>query len=155
MGNTILWLPRWTAVNQIDNGNLESHFFDYSDNLLKYVDGQDHYRLVVRPHPLMFENYIKYGLMSEQDVLTYKEVMKNNGRFSLDEKPSYDDAFNTADVLVADYSSTIIEFFLRRKPIIYCGKREELSPQIADVTKTFYYANGWDQLKKILDDGNA
>lgn len=152
MGNTILWLPRWTAVNQIDNGNLESHFFDYSDNLLKYVDGQDHYRLVVRPHPLMFENYIKYGLMSEQDVLTYKGVMKNNGKFSLDEKPSYDDAFNTADVLVADYSSTIIEFFFRGKPIIYCGKREELSPQIADVTKTFYYVNGWEQLKKVLDD---
>ena len=152
MGNTILWLPRWTAAKQIDDGNLASHFFDYGDSLFEYVDGQDHYRLVVRPHPLMFENYIKYGLMSEQDVLTYKEVMKNNGRFSLDEKPSYDDAFNTADVLVADYSSTIIEFFLRRKPIIYCGKREELSPQIADVTRTFYYVDGWEQLKKVLDD---
>lgn len=152
MGNTILWLPRWTVAKQVDDGNLTSHFFDYSDSLLGYVDGQEHYRLVIRPHPLMFENYIKYGLMSDQDVLTYKEVMKNHRKFSLDEKPSYDDAFNTADVLVADYSSTIIEFFLMGKPVIYCGKREELSTQIADVTKTFYYANGWDQLKKILDD---
>ena len=152
MGNTILWLPRWTATNRIDHGNLASHFFDYSDNLLEYVDGQDYYHLVIRPHPLMFENYIKYGLMSEKDVLMYKEVMKNNDKFSLDEKPSYDDAFNTADVLVADYSSTIIEFFLRGKPVIYCGKREELSPQIADVTKTFYYVNGWEQLNKVLDD---
>ena len=70
----------------------------------------------------------------------------------LDEKPSYDDAFNTADILVTDYSSTIIEFFLRGKPIIYCGKREELSPQIAYVTKTFYYVNGWEQLKRVLDE---
>lgn len=152
MGNTILWLPRWTATNRIDHGNLASHFFDYSDNLLEYVDGQDYYHLVIRPHPLMFENYIKYGLISEKDVLMYKEVMKNNDKFSLDEKPSYDDAFNIADVLVADYSSTIIEFFLRGKPVIYCGKREELSPQIADVTKTFYYVNGWEQLNKVLDD---
>ena len=152
MGNTILWLPRWTAINQIDDGNLASHFFDYNDSLLRYVDGQDYYRLVIRPHPLMFENYVKYGLMLEQDVLTYKEVMNKNGKFSLDEKPSYDDAFNTGDVLVADYSSTIVEFFLRGKPVIYCGKREELSPQIADVTKTFYYVNGWEQLKKVLDD---
>lgn len=152
MGNMILWLPRWTATNQIEDGNLASHFFDYSDSLLEYVDGQDYYHLVIRPHPLMFENYIKYGLMSEKDVLMYKEVMKNNDKFSLDEKPSYDDAFNTADVLVADYSSTIIEFFLRGKPVIYCGKREELSPQIADVTKTFYYVNGWEQLNKVLDD---
>lgn len=150
--NTILWLPRWTVANQIDDGNLGSHFFDYSDRFLAYIGGQEHYHLVVRPHPLMFENYIKYGLMSKQDVLAYKEIMKNNGKFSLDEKPSYDDAFNTADVLVADYSSTIIEFFLRGKPIIYCGKREELSPQIANVTKTFYYVNGWEQLKKVLDD---
>ena len=151
IGNKILWLPRWTAAKQIDDGNLASHFFDYNDSLFEYVDGQDYYRLVIRPHPLMFENYIKYDLMSEKDVLTYKEVMKNNEKFSLDEKPSYDDAFNTADVLVTDYSSTIIEFFLRGKPIIYCGKREELSPQIADVTKTFYYVNGWEQLKKVLD----
>ncbi|MCI6998519.1 MAG: CDP-glycerol glycerophosphotransferase family protein [Eubacterium sp.] len=152
IGNTILWLPRWTVANQIDDGNLASHFFDYNECLLRYVDGQDYYRLVIRPHPLMFENYIKYGLMSEQDVLTYKEIMKNNEKFFLNEKPSYDDAFNTADVLVADYSSTIIEFFLRGKPVIYCGKREELSPKIAYVTKTFYYVNGWEQLKKVLDD---
>lgn len=152
MGNTILWLPRWTAAQQIDDGNLASHFFDYNDSLLEYVDGQDYYHLIIRPHPLMFENYIEYGLMSEKDVLMYKEVLENNGKFLLDEKPSYDDAFNTADVLVADYSSTIIEFFLRGKPVIYCGKREELSSQISDVTKTFYYVNGWEQLKKVLDD---
>lgn len=151
MGNTILWLPRWTASKQIESGNLESHFFDYSDSLFEYVDDQDYYRLVIRPHPLMFENYIKYGLMSEQDVLTYKEVIKNNEKFSLDEKPSYDDAFNAADVLIADYSSTIIEFFLRGKPVIYCGKRDELSSKIEDVTKTFYYVNGWTQLKAVLD----
>ena len=53
---------------------------------------------------------------------------------------------------MTDYSSTIIEFFLRGKPVIYCGKRGELSAQIADVTKTFYYVNGWEQLKKVLDD---
>ena len=152
MGNTILWLPRWTVAKQIDDGNLASHFLDYNDSLLEYVDSQDYYRLVIRPHPLMFENYIKYGLMSEKGVLAYKEMMKNHGKISLDEKPSYDDAFNTADVLVADGSSIIIEFFLRGKPIIYCGKREELSPKIAYVTKTFYYVNGWEQLKKVLDD---
>ena len=152
IGNRILWLPRWTVEKQIDAGNLSSHFFDYNDNLLEYVDNQEYYRLVIRPHPLMFENYIKYGLMSEKDVLKYKEVIKNNGKFSLDEKPSYDDAFNTADVLVTDYSSTIIEFFLRGKPVIYCGKKEELSSHIADVTKTFYYVNSWEQLKKVLDD---
>ena len=152
MGNTILWLPRWTVAKQIDDGNLASHFLDYNDSFLEYVDSQDYYRLVIRPHPLMFENYIKYGLMSEQSVISYKEILKNHGKISLDEKPSYDDAFNTADVLVADCSSIIIEFFLRGKPIIYCGKREELSSQIAYVTKTFYYVNGWEQLKKVLDD---
>lgn len=152
MGNTILWLPRWTVAKQTDNGNLASHFLDYNDSLLEYVDSQDYYHLVIRPHPLMFENYIKYGLMSEQDVLAYKEIMKNHGKISLDEKPSYDDTFNTVDILVADYSSTIIEFFLRGKPVIYCGKREELSPQLSDVTKTFYYVNGWEQLKKVLND---
>lgn len=151
MENTILWLPRWTAAKQIGDGNLASHFFNYSDSLLEYINGQDYYRLVIRPHPLMFENYIEYGLMSEKDVLTYKENIEKNEKISLDEKFSYDDAFNTADVLVADYSSTLIEFFLMGKPVIYCGKKEELSTQIAYVTKTFYYANGWDQLKKILD----
>lgn len=151
-GSTILWLPRWTVEDQMSDENLTSHFGDYKDCFLTYVHSQDYYRLIIRPHPLMFENYIKHGLMSVQDVLMYKENINNSEKFSLDEKPSYDDAFNTADVLVADCSSIIVEFFLRGKPVIYCGKKEELSPQIADVTKTFYYVNGWEQLKMVLDD---
>ena len=149
--NTILWLPRWTAKRQTEIGNLESNFFTYNDNLIEYINGQLHYKLIIRPHPLMFENYIKYGLMSEQDVLRYRAALEKSEKILLDEKPSYEDAFNTADVLVSDYSSTIIEFFLRGKPIIYCGGREELSPKISCVTKTFYYVNDWIQLRKVLD----
>lgn len=148
---TILWLPRWTAAKQTDEGNLASHFFEYNDSLLKYVDGQEHCRLVIRPHPLMFENYIRYGLMSEQDVLEYRVAIEKNKRLSLDEKPSYEDVFDMADILVADYSSTLIEFALRGKPIIYCGERDELSPQISFVTKTFYYVNRWEELEKTLN----
>ena len=154
-GNTILWLPRWTAAKQMDDGNLASHFFDYHDSLLKYVNGQDHYRLVIRPHPLMFENYIRYGLMSEQDVLQFRETIEKREKLSLDETPSYEDSLNMADIMVADISSIIIEFFLRGKPVIYCGEKGDFSAKISYVTNTFYYVNGWEQLEKILDDLRA
>ena len=148
-------MPRWTAAKQTDEGNLASHFFEYNDSLLKYVDGQEHCRLVIRPHPLMFENYIRYGLMSEQDVLEYRAVIEKNEKLSLDEKPSYEDSLNTADILVADISSIVIEFFLRGKPVIYCGEKEDFSANISYVTGTFYYANGWEQMEKILNDLRA
>lgn len=149
--NTILWLPRWTAATQISEGNIASHFFDYKNNFPKYVNQKEKCKLIIRPHPLMFENFVRNGFMTRQEVQEYRESIEKNNKLLLDENTSYEKSFDDADYLVSDYSSTIIEFFLRGKPIVYCGQRDELSPQIEFVTRTFYYVDGWNKLEETLE----
>jgi CDP-glycerol glycerophosphotransferase (TagB/SpsB family) len=146
-----LWIPRWTDNKQIEKGYGGSTFFKFKDSIIDYaVCNQENFKLIIRPHPLAFENYIKDGKMTKEEVNRYKEKLGEND-IILDEKASYVEALCKADVLIADYSSIIIEFFLQGKPIIYCGDKGELSPYIKRVTDTFYYAKDWLEVQSILN----
>lgn len=152
MTKNILWLPRWTSEKQSNTYNLPSHFFMYKDLLPQYAEERQDGYLVVRPHPLAFQNYIEKGSMTVQEVQTYKNRIIASPWVRLDEKPSYDEALDQADVLVTDYSSIIIEYVYRGKPVIYCGEKEDLAPEASYLTDTFYYVNSWEQLHKTLND---
>lgn len=151
----ILWIPRWTSDHQPAAHNLPSHFFAYKDLLPQYAEERKDGHLTVRPHPLSFQNYINNGLMSAQEVQAYKERIVASKWVSLDEAPSYEEALDQADVLVVDFSSIIIEYFYRGKPIVYCGEREDLSSDISCLTDTFYFVKNWEQLRTVLDDLRA
>lgn len=150
---TVLWLPRWTTKEQAEKWcNLGSTFFDYYTIFIDYFNKKIDKNLIVRPHPLAFENYIQTGLMSEEDVKKYKKTISMTSNIYLDEKSSYEAAFNRADILIADNTSLIIEYFLTGKPIIYTGSRSDFSTSISSVIDSFYYAKNWNQLSKILEE---
>ena len=149
---TALWLPRWTTSVEIGDGNIGSGFFDYKDKLLDYAAEHEDFRLIVRPHPLAFDNYIKFKMMTEDDVQEYKQRLTASTNTSLDENSSYLDSFKEASVLIADYTSIIFEYFLQNRPIIYCGKQDELSDALKYISDTFYYAESWEDIQKTLDD---
>ena len=148
----ILWLPRWTSENQEEAYNLPSCFFEYKDLLPKYIEERKDGHLIIRPHPLAFQNYVEKGVMTVHEVQAYKQRIALSQWVSLDEQPSYEESFANADILVADYSSIIIEYAYLGKPIIYCGNPEDLSPLVSYLTETFYYVKNWEQMKKVLDD---
>lgn len=53
---TFLWIPRWTTPA---DDNEKSTFLMYKDFLLNYFSNNAELSLIIRPHPLMFDNYIK------------------------------------------------------------------------------------------------
>lgn len=145
---TALWMPRWTTANQADF--LKSTFLEYKDVILKYFkEDAAQTRLIARPHPVAFENYVKCGIMSAEEVHQYK--MQYVGNLQLDENADYLDTFAETDVLIADFSSLIIEFFLTGRPIIYCGEKTDFNEQLGYVADTFYYASGWKEVEKYLN----
>ena len=54
---TILWTPRW-SYDPVLGG---SHFFEYKDEILNFAEKNPYLSIIIRPHPLMFENFIKEG----------------------------------------------------------------------------------------------
>ena len=64
---TVLWTPRWATDGELGG----SHFFYYYKQIPKLSDRFDNLDVVIRPHPLAFDNYVKQGLMTKEEVSEY------------------------------------------------------------------------------------
>lgn len=129
----IIWTPRW-SMDPIIGG---SNFFRYKDVLIEYVEEQEDTDLMIRPHPMMFSNFIKTGEMTEAEVVQYKEQCEKSQKIIIDASKEYLASFWQSSVLISDFSSVILDYFVTGKPIIYCCPINE-----------FDYTN---QMKRILE----
>lgn len=140
----VLWTPRWTTDDKVGG----SHFFDYKDDFLMAARN---IAFIFRPHPLMFDNFVKKGMMSEEDVIEYKTSLKDRGvKFSEGEQIEKD--FMNTDILLTDYSSIIVEYFLTGKPIIYCKANYQMNEEYDNIMKGIYIANSWNEVMQYLGD---
>ena len=60
----VIWTPRWTTNKDLFN----TTFFKYKDSIVKYFNKNKDKKLVFRPHPLMFQNFINEKIMTKKEV---------------------------------------------------------------------------------------
>ena len=119
----LLWTPRWSTDKSIGG----SHFFDYKDDLIEVAE-KGYCNLIIRPHPLMFSNFVKTGEMTKEEYITFCKMCKEKNVL-IDLSEVYLRTFIDTDILITDLSSIVQEFFVLGKPIVYC-------PPSADVHQT-------------------
>ncbi|NLL91881.1 MAG: hypothetical protein GX222_05610 [Ruminococcaceae bacterium] len=139
-GYRILWAPRWST----SEGNC--HFFDYKSVLLNYAMKHKDIELLLRPHPMMFDNFIFTGEMSETEVKEFKDKYNGTDNVGIDETADYRTALYTADCLVADETSLIAEFFLTGKPIVFCKKITHFNALSERLSKGMYIVSNENEL---------
>ncbi|MCH5211594.1 MAG: CDP-glycerol glycerophosphotransferase family protein [Oscillospiraceae bacterium] len=149
---TIMWLPRWTTESQVAQGNEPSSFFKLKDKILDYIDNNPKCELIVRPHPKAFENYIKNNMMTETEVTAYKERIEAADNVSYDTNPSYYENLIKSDILIADFTSILAEYFVTGRPIIYFGNGDNYPPEHRGMYESFYHVDSWEMAKGILND---
>lgn len=142
----ILWTPRWSFDPRIGG----SHFVDYKDEFLALSNELPNEKIIIRPHPLMWENVVKVGLMKENEVIEYKEKLKSHN-ILIDSNKMMEDTIKESNVLITDFSSIIITYFMTGKPIIYCPFETELNEMYQKLLSGMYIANCWDDVEKYLD----
>lgn len=113
---TIIWTPRWSTDPLVGGSN----FFNYQQILLDIAKDNPNVLFIFRPHPLMFDNFIKTGEMTKQEVAQFKEYCDKEKNIRIDESKEYADTFWSSDFLITDVSSIVPEYFVTQKPIIYC-----------------------------------
>ena len=148
----ILWTPRWSYDQRIGG----SHFFEYKDIIMKIKSDDPDINMVFRPHPLMFEQFINQGLMDDNEVSIYKDQLKSYD-IEYDSDSIISCAIQKADLLITDYSSIIINFFLTGKPIIYCKAEYELNDDYLQLAEGMYIVDNEKQLinyTKMLINGD-
>lgn len=147
-----LWLPRWTLDEKTDKSN----FLEYIQPMLQYFDIHPEYSLIIRPHPLMFTNFIKEKAVSEEEVSQIYDRVDQMENVRFDSDPDYLHAFEETDILISDGTSLLLEFFVTLKPIIFCGDHRDLTSEGLLINQTFYKAKSFqeitDAIQKIIND---
>ena len=132
--------------------NDRSFFLDYYDILFEFYSYHQDYKLVIRPHPQMFTNFLKNGILSEDEISNIKSSVEKSKNIFWDNNYNYLASFEQSDMLIADFSSLLIEYFIMLKPIIYCGGNTENYNLIGkEMAKGFYNVNSKEELLQAIE----
>ena len=146
----ILWTPRWSTAKEVGGSN----FFTYQDFFLTYAQEHPDVDILIRPHPLMFTNFLQTGEMTQNQVDAFISQCEQLPNVSLDTRQEYEATLWGCSVLVSDLSGIMPEFFTTGKPMIFCSTNMEL--KLADyfeemVNEGCYVAADPSQLPDYLE----
>ena len=141
---TMLWLPRWNTGENCCN------FFEYKDILPEYAIKEENCHLIFRPHPLCFQNFLNTGELLPEELEALKQQFASEPNLFLDENGSYLESFLKSDVLIADETSLIAEYYSSGKPIVFCKKEMHISALMEKLAEGIYFVENWDELKATL-----
>ena len=146
----VIYAPRWT----IDPAWGGSSFLKYKSIFFSIADEHPEISILVRPHPLMFNNFIHTGLMTEEEVKEYKERCDARQNIRIDESKEYRATFWNSSVLICDFSSIIIEYFVTGKPIVYLAFDEkiEYTELMLAILSGCYIVRNEKELKNVMND---
>lgn len=143
---SVSWTPRW-SYDKVIGG---SHFLEYREDFLEL--GQKYnVDLTLRPHPMMFEEFSKKGLMPKDEIDRYLERLERRD-VELSKNEPITDVLLRTDILITDYSSIIIMFFLTGRPIIYCEGSIPFNESFESLKAGMYIAQNWDEVDRHLRD---
>lgn len=149
----VIWTPRWSTNDSICGSN----FFKYKDFFQELARRNIDIDFVFRPHPLTFGNFIQTGEMTREEVDFYKKKC-NTDNSRLDETSEYASTFWQSTVLITDFSSVIIEYFITGKPIIFCTTKtnmDEPTEEFIKILSCCYIANNENEIKSYLEQLHA
>ncbi len=113
---TIMWTPRWSYDSVIGG----SHFFEYYNFICDIKKIYPAITLMFRPHPMMFDDFLNKKLIDEKGIEWYRRDIASKG-IILDEDTDTNILLENVSVLITDFSTLIMQFFMTGKPIIYCA----------------------------------
>lgn len=142
----ILWAPRWTYDQEVGG----SHFLEYRSFIEDIAYKNKNINVAIRPHPLMFENFIRTGIMNESEITKYKDKLKLLGIELSENKLLKEDLLNT-DILISDYSSIIAPYFCTGKPIIYCDGNYDFTDEFKKALEGMYIAQNTNDIDRYLE----
>lgn len=111
----VLWTPRWTTKPELGGSN----FFIYYKKILEFARENSDVAILIRPHPLMFDNFLKTGEMTKEQQLEYRSEIDKLDNVMIDETNEYDATMWKSDVMISDISAMMPEYFITGKPLIY------------------------------------
>ncbi len=146
---SVLWLPRFDTSQLVDNEG--SHFLEYLTSFISFVKAHPEVDFIVRPHPNTWISLVKYLGMSQEAVDELREELMAPANVTLDENWDYLPALKDADIMLSDYSSLLMEFYLLGKPIVFTDKiPDKVWGDWISMYESMYSGQNWESLERHL-----
>ena len=142
----MLWCPRWTTDKNLGSSN----FFEYKDALPGLVQSKKDWSMVFRPHPMMFDNFVKTGEMTAREAESYLRQYQAQAGLYYDKEADYYATLWRSDILIADLTTVMIEYLVTRKPIIYCVADIEYNAFMKGILSGCYCVETWEELRQTI-----
>ena len=113
--------------------------------------GRSHIALILRPHPLAFDTFVKAGKMSRSDVDELRRYLADNPQFSLDEGDNYLESFERSDIMISDYSALAWEYVFTGKPVVYTDDPNSAEEKYAAIFHSMYGVASWEEMENMLE----
>ena len=137
----LLWMPRWTVE--------DGHFLEYREKFLELGEEFPELDLAIRPHPLLFDNLRRRGLFTPEERRDFEREMASR-QVLMDRNMLIEDTFAETDILLTDFSSSVLLFFLTGNPVIYCASPEEMNVDYKRTAEGMYLAEDWEKIKYYI-----
>ena len=80
---TIMYIPRFCNNNKTNNPDTQvTSFFEYKNWIIDYPK-QTGFKIILRPHPLAFDNYVKSGALKQNELDDFLTEIKNSNKIIL------------------------------------------------------------------------
>lgn len=146
----ILWTPRWTS--EVEKWNKKGNFLNYKNEFVRFIkNNNSSFHLTIRPHPLMFSNYLDTGVMTQEEIDLFFKIC-TEADISFDKNDDFLPSLQAADVLVSDCSSILAEYFFLNRPIIYCDTNKDLTEMGNIIYSSSKVCDSWEKIEKTLLD---
>ena len=143
---TILWTPRWTDDKETGG----STFYKYWQLIPEIKKHFETAELILRPHPLLFQNAVKTNQLSREMIDQYNTELNRLG-IKYDKNALIENTFSATDILISDFSSVLVPFFTTGKPLIYCSDTNvAYSDIMKEIINCSYIAKDWNDILTYL-----
>ena len=122
---------------------------EYIDSFIELFSGDIGYSLVIRPHPMMFDNFILKGIMTQKDIDDLIERCKK-ANITFDKNRDIHKTFKEIDFLVSDYSSILALYMTTNRPVIYGDSRSDNNEIFDKLVDAMYVAENWEKIEKNI-----
>lgn len=151
---TITWTPRWSYDEKIGGSN----FIEYKNEFISFCKTLPRdVSVIFRPHPLMFDELIKTEKITQEEKDNYLKAL-DFLNVTVDYVSSIDFILEKTDLLITDFSSIIMQFFLTKRPIIYCKKNIEFNESGKKFEDFLYVSKSWSEVEnrceKLINDND-
>jgi len=148
----IIWSPHWWAYGH--SKALADNVLGLWDYFYNMVKNNPDLELVIKPHPNLFNGLVGSGYITNDTQRKMFTDINSLPNASIYTGGNYIDLFKTADLIVNNSISFLVEWLPSEKPMIFFDteRKFELNEIANKILNVYYHANTVDSLNKTINE---